>query len=219
MPSPRFPRSRVRRLLALLAQVVLDRRDAKRDAPAVRVRHEGCAASARTTRFRRGAATRPTGGMPLRVRCCWWQGHRPTRRSSSSAPADGASAPLDTGAVDQATATLFGRDSSRFTATLELPAGNDNAECRVWPLRNLRAKRRAGAWSVGFRQPERHTNPSRFGRRASGAGQHGARRRSIAARIRGHGEHLAGVSRAAIHRARHPSIRASLRVCRHWRRS
>jgi hypothetical protein len=62
----------------------------------------------------------------------------------------GTSAPLDTGAVDQATATLFGRDTSRFTATLELPAGNDNPECRVWPLRNLHARGVAGAWSVGF---------------------------------------------------------------------
>jgi hypothetical protein len=63
---------------------------------------------------------------------------------------DGVAAPLDTGAVDQATATLFGRDTSRFTATLELPAGNDNAECRVWPLRNLHAAGGGGAWSVGF---------------------------------------------------------------------
>jgi hypothetical protein len=63
---------------------------------------------------------------------------------------DGPGAPLDTGAVDQATATLFGRDTSRFTATLELPAGNDNAECRVWPLRNLRSAGTGGAWSVGF---------------------------------------------------------------------
>jgi len=63
---------------------------------------------------------------------------------------DGVGAPLDTGAVDQATATLFGRDTSRFTATVELPAGNDNAECRVWPLRNLRAASGGGAWSVGF---------------------------------------------------------------------
>jgi hypothetical protein len=64
--------------------------------------------------------------------------------------ANGSAAALDTGAVDQATATLFGRDSSRFTATLELPAGNDNAECRIWPLRNLRATAGSGAWSVGF---------------------------------------------------------------------
>jgi hypothetical protein len=64
--------------------------------------------------------------------------------------ASGATAAVDTGAVDQATATLFGRDSSRFAATLELPAGNDNAECRIWPLRNLRATAGAGAWSVGF---------------------------------------------------------------------
>lgn len=67
---------------------------------------------------------------------------------------DGAGAPIDTGAVDQATATLFGRDTSRFTATLELPAGNDNAECRVWPLRNLHAKGAGGVWSVGFVSPD-----------------------------------------------------------------
>ena len=66
---------------------------------------------------------------------------------------DGTGAPLDTGAVDQATATLFGRDTARFTATLELPAGNDNVECRVWPLRNLRAASGGGAWSVGFVSP------------------------------------------------------------------
>ena len=66
------------------------------------------------------------------------------------AASNGTAAPLDTGAVDQATATLFGRDSARFTATLELPAGNDNAECRVWPLRNLRVTGAGGAWSVGF---------------------------------------------------------------------
>ena len=69
------------------------------------------------------------------------------------ASGNGVGAPLDTGAVDQATATLFGRDTSRFTATLELPAGNDNAECRVWPLRNLRAAGAGGAWSVGFVSP------------------------------------------------------------------
>ena len=66
---------------------------------------------------------------------------------------DGAGAPLDTGAVDQATATLFGRDTSRFTATVELPAGNDNPECRVWPLRNLHAAGAGGVWSVGFVSP------------------------------------------------------------------
>jgi hypothetical protein len=66
------------------------------------------------------------------------------------AASNGAGTPLDTGAVDQATATLFGRDSARFTATLELPAGNDNAECRVWPLRNVRVTGTGGAWSIGF---------------------------------------------------------------------
>ncbi len=64
--------------------------------------------------------------------------------------ASGSTTVVDTGAVDQATATLFGRDSSRFTATLELPAGNDNAECRIWPLRNMHATMGAGVWSVGF---------------------------------------------------------------------
>jgi hypothetical protein len=66
-------------------------------------------------------------------------------------PGDDSLAPaLDTGAVDQATVTLFGRDGSRVAATLELPAGNDNMECRVWPLRNLRATGRASGWAVGF---------------------------------------------------------------------
>jgi hypothetical protein len=60
------------------------------------------------------------------------------------------SAGLDTGAVDQASATLLGRDGSRFTATLELPAGNDNPACRVWPLRQLRAAGGVGTWSIGF---------------------------------------------------------------------
>lgn len=69
------------------------------------------------------------------------------------AATDNGGAPLDTGAVDQATVTLFGRDTSRFTATLELPAGNDNPECRVWPLRNLRAAGVGGSWSVGFVSP------------------------------------------------------------------
>jgi hypothetical protein len=66
------------------------------------------------------------------------------------APDDGTAPVLDTGAVDQATVTLFGRDGSRAAATLELPAGNDNMECRVWPLRNVRAGGRAGVWAVGF---------------------------------------------------------------------
>jgi len=61
-----------------------------------------------------------------------------------------AAAAFDTGAVDQASATLLGRDGSRFTATLELPAGNDNPACRVWPLRQLHAAGGGGTWSVGF---------------------------------------------------------------------
>ncbi|MEO8560476.1 MAG: hypothetical protein ABI601_00275 [bacterium] len=63
---------------------------------------------------------------------------------------EGTTPALDTGAVDQGAVTLFGRDGSRSTATLELPAGNDTAECRIWPLRNLRTSGKAGTWSVGF---------------------------------------------------------------------
>jgi len=59
-------------------------------------------------------------------------------------------AAIDTGAVDQSTVTLLGRDGARATATLELPAGNDNAACRIWPLRNVRTNGKAGVWSVGF---------------------------------------------------------------------
>jgi hypothetical protein len=62
----------------------------------------------------------------------------------------GTAPPLDTGAVDQGTATLLGRDGTRATATLELPAGNDNTECRVWPLRNVKTAAGGGTWSVGF---------------------------------------------------------------------
>jgi hypothetical protein len=62
----------------------------------------------------------------------------------------GATPALDTGAVDQGAATLFGRDGTRITATLELPAGNDNTQCRVWPLRNVRTVAGSGTWTVGF---------------------------------------------------------------------
>jgi hypothetical protein len=62
----------------------------------------------------------------------------------------GATPALDTGAVDQGAATLLGRDGTRVTATLELPAGNDNTQCRVWPLRNLRTVSGSGTWAVGF---------------------------------------------------------------------
>lgn len=66
------------------------------------------------------------------------------------AAGEGTTPALDTGAVDQGTVTLLGRDGARSTATLELPAGNDTAECRIWPLRNVKASGKAGRWSVGF---------------------------------------------------------------------
>jgi hypothetical protein len=62
----------------------------------------------------------------------------------------GATPALDTGAVDQGAATLLGRDGTRITATVELPAGNDNAQCRVWPLRNVHTVAGGGTWAVGF---------------------------------------------------------------------
>ena len=67
-----------------------------------------------------------------------------------AAGAGGTAPALDTGAVDQASATLLGRDGTRVAATLELPAGNDNTECRVWPLRNVHTVSGSGTWSVGF---------------------------------------------------------------------
>jgi hypothetical protein len=120
----------------------------KQDVPAVRANTKAVAG---TTHVDSAAAPpisngwSPAAGPVLLV-----AGTTPDEAIVFFGAANGAAAAVDTGAVDQATATLFGRDSSRFTATLELPAGNDNAECRVWPLRNLHATAGAGAWSVGF---------------------------------------------------------------------
>jgi hypothetical protein len=121
----------------------------KRDAPAVRVDTGTITPSVHTDSV---AAPSSTNGWNVAV--------GPVLLVAGPAPDEaivffgasgsGATATVDTGAVDQATATLFGRDSSRFSATLELPAGNDNADCRVWPLRNLHAAGGAGTWSVGF---------------------------------------------------------------------
>src|SRR5205085_6075617 len=119
----------------------------RQDAPAVRVDTKAVTSS---TRADSSVAAPPSNG--------WNAAAGPVLLVAGAAPdeaivffgaSNGATA-VDTGAVDQATATLFGRDSSRFTATLELPAGNDNPECRVRPLRNLHATSGAGAWSVGF---------------------------------------------------------------------
>ena len=120
----------------------------KQDAPAVRVGTKAVAGSTHVDSA--VAAPASNGWNPVAGPVLLVAGAAPDEAIVFFGPSGGATAAVDTGAVDQATATLFGRDSSRFTATLELPAGNDNAECRIWPLRNLRATAGAGAWSVGF---------------------------------------------------------------------
>ena len=120
----------------------------KQDAPAVRVDTRTVAGS---TRVDSSVTTPPSNGWsPVAGPVLLVAGAAPDEAIVFFGASSGTTAMVDTGAVDQATATLFGRDSSRFTATLELPAGNDNADCRVWPLRNLHATAGAGTWSVGF---------------------------------------------------------------------
>jgi len=120
----------------------------KQDAPVVRRDTKVVASSTHVD----SAATPPVsnGWNPIAGPVLLVAGASPDEAIVFFGASNGTAASVDTGSVDQATATLFGRDSSRFTATLELPAGNDNAECRIWPLRNLHATAGAGAWSVGF---------------------------------------------------------------------
>jgi hypothetical protein len=123
----------------------------KQDAPPVRVDTRTVAGS---THVDSSVSTPPSNGWsPIAGPVLLVAGAAPDEAIVFFGASTGTAATVDTGAVDQATATLFGRDSSRFTATLELPAGNDNAECRVWPLRNLHATAGAGTWSVGFLSP------------------------------------------------------------------
>jgi len=120
----------------------------KQDAPAVRVNPKAVAGS---THVDSSVAPPVSNGWnPIAGPVLLVAGAAPDEAIVFFGPSTGTAATVDTGTVDQATATLFGRDSSRYTATLELPAGNDNAECRIWPLRNLRATAGAGTWSVGF---------------------------------------------------------------------
>jgi len=137
-----------RRSLALLAASVLVGA-CKRDAPAVRV---DTAAPTTTTPADSVAPSPRSNG--------WNSAAGPVLLATGSSPDEAivflaasdeaATAPIDTGAVDQGAVTLLGRDGARATATLELPAGNDNPACRVWPLRNVRTSGKAGTWSVGF---------------------------------------------------------------------
>jgi hypothetical protein len=121
----------------------------KRDAPAVRV--DSAAPTVSTTPDSVSAAPRTNG---------WNAAAGPVLLVTGSSPdeaivfltssGDDTTAGIDTGAVDQGTVTLIGRDGARATGTLELPAGNDDPACRVWPLRNVRASGKAGTWTVGF---------------------------------------------------------------------
>jgi hypothetical protein len=120
----------------------------KQDAPVVRVNTK--AATSSTHVDSAVAAPASNGWNPVAGPVLLVAGASPDEAIVFFGPSGGSAASVDTGSVDQATATLFGRDSSRFTGTLELPAGNDNAECRIWPLRNLHAIAGAGTWSVGF---------------------------------------------------------------------
>jgi hypothetical protein len=133
---------------ALLASAALF--DAcKRDAPVVRVDSAAPTVAAPTDSG--GPAPRASGWNAAAGPVLLVAGPSPDEAIVFLADANEGTAPaIDTGAVDQGTVTLLGRDGARSTATLELPAGNDSAICRIWPLRNVRANGKAGTWAVGF---------------------------------------------------------------------
>ena len=136
------------RTLTLLAASLLATA-CKRDVPAVRV---DTAAPATTTSVDSvNPLPRSNGWNPAAGPVLLATGSSPDEAIVFLASSDEATTPaIDTGAVDQGAVTLLGRDGARATATLELPAGNDNPSCRVWPLRNVRTSGKAGSWSVGF---------------------------------------------------------------------
>jgi hypothetical protein len=148
MPPPRLVNLRlVRRIVGSLGTGILIA-GCRKDAPAVRVDSAVVSNSVRTDSSIASASSNGWSGAagPLLLVA----GASPDEAIVFFGASGNVTAAVDTGAVDQATASLFGRDSSRFTATLELPAGNDNADCRIWPLRNLHATTGVGTWSVGF---------------------------------------------------------------------
>ncbi|MEP6989776.1 MAG: hypothetical protein ABJA80_02520 [bacterium] len=60
------------------------------------------------------------------------------------------SAQLDTLARREAEIVLFGRGGARLTGTLGSAPRTTDAECRIWPLRNVRAAAPENTWAVGF---------------------------------------------------------------------
>lgn len=138
----------IRRVSAFLAASVLFAA-CKRDAPAVRV--DSAAPTVATTTDTSTPAPHSNGWNLIAGPLLLVAGPSPGEAIVFlGASADSTTPALDTGAVDQGTVTLLGRDGSRSSAILEVPAGNDTAECRIWPLRNLRTNGKAGTWSVGF---------------------------------------------------------------------
>jgi hypothetical protein len=57
---------------------------------------------------------------------------------------------LDSASVHGAATELFGRGGARFSAHLGAAPREGDAECRVWPLQNVRTDGNAATWGVGF---------------------------------------------------------------------
>jgi hypothetical protein len=137
----------IRRSMTLLAAGALFA-GCKRDAPAVRV--DTAAPTVATPTDSVSPAPRTNGWNAAAGPVLLVTGPSPDEAIVFLAASVDSVPAIDTGAVDQGAVTLLGRDGARATATLELPAGNDNAACRVWPLRNVRTTGKVGAWTVGF---------------------------------------------------------------------
>lgn len=67
--------------------------------------------------------------------------------SESNSAAEGQ---LRTLASNSADLLLFGRGGERMTARLAPPPTSTDAECRLWPLREVRGDSPDNAWAVGF---------------------------------------------------------------------
>ena len=57
---------------------------------------------------------------------------------------------LDSAGGRTITAILFGRGGARFSARLGLAPTDDDPQCRLWPLREIRTDGTAASWAVGF---------------------------------------------------------------------
>lgn len=57
---------------------------------------------------------------------------------------------LDSTGGRTSTATLFGRGGARFSARLGPAPTDDDPQCRLWPLREIRTDGAATSWAIGF---------------------------------------------------------------------